>query len=182
MITMNIFMLISIAEAATETHTGIGALGLDWRALLFQVLNFVILLGLLRAFAYRPIMAVLESRRQTIEESLRNVQMIAATKTALEQEKKALLAAARTEAERFVDQGKTRGEQVVAAAEEKAQERVAELIAHGEARLAEEVALVRQGLKAEALSLVVAATEKIIDIKLDPVKDEELITKAIRTK
>src|SRR5688500_12596293 len=107
---MESFTFITIAQAATEAHTaaeasgGIGALGVDWRALLFHVFNFALLLGLLRAFAYKPIMAVLEQRRQKIEESLKNAATIAATKASLEQEQRAVLAHARTEAQRLVEQ------------------------------------------------------------------------------
>ena len=183
-------IFIAIAEAATESGGlpaeavaqagGIGALGIDWRSLLFQVLNFAILLGLLRAFAFRPIIKILEERRRKIEESLKNAATVAAAKAAMEQERRTLLATARAEAERLVGQGKERGVVLVAAAEEKAQERSAQLLAQAEQRIANQVAAARAELSREAMQLVVAATEKVIEVKLDPAQDAELIRAAIK--
>ncbi|MBI4084925.1 MAG: F0F1 ATP synthase subunit B [Candidatus Liptonbacteria bacterium] len=45
--------------------------GIDWKLLLAQVVNFGILLFLLRRFAYRPILAILRKRREGIEHGLR---------------------------------------------------------------------------------------------------------------
>jgi F-type H+-transporting ATPase subunit b len=183
---MDTLLFISIAEAAAETHSaaesgGISALGLDGRAILFQLLNFAILLGLLRAFAYKPIVAILEERRRTIAESLRNAETIAATKAQLAAEQQAVLARARAEAAQLVEQGKERSSALISAAEQAAGERAAQLVSQAEARIENEVATARQGLRAEAVNLVAAATEKMIDTKLDVKADVALITKAVES-
>jgi len=164
----------------TETVTGIAALGVDWRALLFQILNFAVLLGVLRAFAYRPIVAVLERRRQTIEESLQNAATIEATKTALAIEQQAVLAHAREQAEQIIAGSKQQAATIVAAAEAAARERAEQVAAQAEAKIEQEITAARADLRAEALGLIAAATEKIIDVQLDPKKDAALIQAAIR--
>ena len=45
----------------------ISKLGIDWRLFLAQVVNFFILLFLLKKFAYKPILAMLAKRRGEIE-------------------------------------------------------------------------------------------------------------------
>lgn len=45
-------------------------LGIDWRLLLSQAVNFLLLLIVLRIFAYGPIMEMLKNRRAKIEEGL----------------------------------------------------------------------------------------------------------------
>lgn len=159
---------------------GIGALGLDWRALLFQVLNFSILLWLLRKFAYQPILHVLEERRRTIAESLQNAQDIAATKAKLALEREALLAQARREAQHLVEQAKERGHTLITAAETAASESAQQILTQGQAHLNQEVSEARMGLRQEVVSLVVAATEKVIAVKLDPKTDAALIARAVQ--
>lgn len=45
-------------------------LGIDWRLLLSQALNFAILLVALRMLAYKPLMKLMHDRKQKIEEGL----------------------------------------------------------------------------------------------------------------
>ncbi len=182
---MNVSMFITIAQAATEVHTapvsgGIGALGLDWRSLLFQVVNFVILLAALRAFAYKPILSILEARRLKIEESLKNAETIAATRAALKAEEERIFTEARQAAQQVVQGGKERAEQLVREGEEKAKARAEQILAQATAKIAHDVATARASLRTETLDLVVTATEKIIEVKLDPKKDAELIRVALQ--
>ena len=45
-------------------------LGIDWRLLVSQALNFLLLLAVLRIFAYGPIVKILKERKKRIEEGL----------------------------------------------------------------------------------------------------------------
>lgn len=180
---MSLFTVV--AYAATETHeavesAGIGALGLDARALLFQIINFALLLWLLRRFAYKPIVSVLEARRQRIEESLRTAQTIEATRAALESEKHAVLTQAQQQAQAVVERGKQHAKELVAQAEAKASEKAEQLVAQAEAKIEQEVLAAQRGLKHEVVQLVALATEKIIEEKLDANKDTALIERALK--
>lgn len=44
-------------------------LGIDWRLLIAQLLNFAVLMFLLHRFLYKPILAILEKRRKQLEEN-----------------------------------------------------------------------------------------------------------------
>ena len=50
--------------------------GFDWKIFLSQVISFGIVALVLRQFAYKPILAVLEERRQRIAEGLLNAEKI----------------------------------------------------------------------------------------------------------
>lgn len=45
--------------------------GIDWKLLAAQVVNFFILLVILRAFAYKPVLKMLADRRKRIEEGIK---------------------------------------------------------------------------------------------------------------
>lgn len=46
-------------------------LGIDWKLLASQIFNFLLVVLILRKFAYGPILKMLKSRREKIEEGLR---------------------------------------------------------------------------------------------------------------
>ncbi len=49
---------------------GIGALGFNVPALIAQLINFTLLLVVFRLFLYKPLLRVLDERRQRIQEGL----------------------------------------------------------------------------------------------------------------
>lgn len=158
---------------------GIGALGLDARALLWQVINFALLLGLLRWLAYKPILRMLESRRQKVAESLRTAEELAAAKVALERQVKAVTTEAQAKAQQIIAASEQRAKTLVAAAEREAQQKAAQILKQTEAQLEQEAAVMRQELKRETLQLVAVATEKLIGERLDTAKDQHLIQAAV---
>ncbi len=48
----------------------LGVLGIDWKLFLSQALNFFILLVVLRAFVYKPLLAMIKKRNERIKEGL----------------------------------------------------------------------------------------------------------------
>lgn len=48
----------------------IGQLGVDWRSLVGQAVNFLLLLIVLRLFVYKPVLKILHDRKTKIEEGL----------------------------------------------------------------------------------------------------------------
>lgn len=50
-------------------------LGIDWRLLLSQAVNFLLLLVILRIFVYKPLLKILHDRRMKIEDGLMKAQM-----------------------------------------------------------------------------------------------------------
>jgi F-type H+-transporting ATPase subunit b len=76
--------------------------GVDAPHLLAQVVSFAIVCALLYRLAYRPVLAMLEARRQQIAQGLANTEKINAALAAIDAERLAVLAGARDEASRLV--------------------------------------------------------------------------------
>ncbi|MEK7557281.1 MAG: F0F1 ATP synthase subunit B [Patescibacteria group bacterium] len=171
------------AEAVHESESaagGLAALGLDWKALLFQVVNFAILLWLLKRFAYRPIVKLLEARRQKIEESLKTADAIAAEKASLDEEREARLAEAEQEAARIIAASKQESSRVLQVAQARGREQVESLRAEAQNALAQERRRIYTDLQAETLQLVRKAAERILRKKLDTEADARLMKEAIQ--
>lgn len=167
-------------ETAPAAKGGIAAIGVDIRALLFQVLNFAILLWVLKRFAYAPIVRLLEARRQKIEESLKTADRLAEEKESLVRLRSERLAQAEAEADVILSQSKNQAGELVAAATQKAQHQAEQIEAQAKARVAEDRRALETAVGAQTLSLVKTAAAKVLRQKLDEAADEKLIARALK--
>ena len=151
------------------------ALGINLGYLIVQILNFAILFVVLRAWVYKPIVGMLEKRRQAIEQGLEDAKVAAEARANAEKAAEDLLAEARKEASRLVRAATERAEQT--AAEVKAQaEHEAEEVRKGS--LAEGEKLKEQALgelRGQVAALAIAAAQKIIGEALDDRRQRALI-------
>src|SRR5947209_10034140 len=80
--------------------------GWNWQLFLSQVISFCIVAFLLRRFAYKPVMAVLEERRRKIEESQINAEKIKQELAEAEKRYQEILTKANTEAQKMIDEAR----------------------------------------------------------------------------
>ncbi len=83
--------------------------GIDWRLLAVNAINFGILLLLLKYFAYGPIMAALEARRQKVSEGVRNADLAERKLKKIEASRTEILAQAGKEADALLAHGRESG-------------------------------------------------------------------------
>lgn len=153
----------------------LSALGIDWKLLLAQGVNFLVLLYILKRFAYRPMIELLEKRTERIERGLLDAET---AKTRLEEaaaKEEMILSDAREAAKKIIADSEIaaekRGEKIVEAVEKKAAILLEEAKKHAEQ---ERDTLFREA-KGEIASLVLFTTEKVLREKLSGSKDEELV-------
>jgi F-type H+-transporting ATPase subunit b len=79
-------------------------LGISWPKLLAQTLNFAIVLFVLQRYAYRPVLKLLEERRERIAESLRKAEEIDKLFAEAEARRKAIVSEANERASRIVEE------------------------------------------------------------------------------
>jgi F-type H+-transporting ATPase subunit b len=169
--------LASILDMARETGE---TFGFDTKIFLSQVISFVIVALVLRQFAYKPILAVLEERRQRIAEGLLNAEKIKQQLAEAEQRHAEILAQANAQAQKMIDEARESSahiaerkqqEAVVAAEQIMAKAREASVIEH-EKTMAE--------LKRELGRLVVNTTAKVTGKVLTPEDQRRLQDEAAR--
>lgn len=155
-------------------------LGIDWKLLIAQVINFAILFFVLKRFAYKPILSMLERRRTTVEKSLTDAKKIEERLSALEQERETVLRKARAEAHAIVETAAQDATAFTEQSKEKTKAETAALIETTRKDVARMKEAVVSEAKEDIANLVVAGAEKIIRIKLTPKDDRELIHDALK--
>lgn len=159
------------AEAAP---TGLAALGVNPPLLAAQVVNFLLLLVILRLVLYRPLLAMLRRRRETIEAGVKAAQESQARASAVEQETAAVLAAARTEAKSIVGEAKAQAETIAAEIRTVAGQEAEALLARTRTQLTQEKTAIVAQAEQELGALVVRATERVIGRQQLAIKTEDV--------
>lgn len=160
--------------------SGIGALGVDGKAFVIQLVTFVLVFLVLKKWAFGPIVRLMDQRRKTIEEGVTLGEQMKKEKTALDAKVEKELAKARAEADGIIAEAEETSRQTIREAETKAQEKANAIVKAGEERAASEMARARKQLEKEIVGLVADATEAIIGEKVDTQKDAQLIEAALK--
>lgn len=155
------------------------ALGIDPKILLAQIINFSILLFLLKKFLYGPIIKMLDDRKEKIEQGLKDSEKAkemlenVETETVMKNEK------AFIDAKEIVESAKKEASEKAAEIIKKANHDADEMIkkAQAEAGSAKEKAL--SAAKGEIGSLVALALDKITGNGLDKLQKDKLTANAI---
>ncbi len=171
---------ISQFAAESSSSGGIGALGVDPKAFIIQMITFVLAFLVLRKFAFKPIIAVMEQRRNTIETGVKLGEQLQKEKADLEKQVAKQLQEARVKADVVMADAETAASETIRDAEDKATEKAALIVKEGKARGEQEVVRARKALETELVSLISDATETIIGEKVDAKKDSELIDRALK--
>jgi len=148
--------------------------------ILWTILTFVIVLLILRSAAWKPLLAALAAREESIRASLREAADARGEAAKLLEENRRQLAQAEAQSQRIIREGRDMGERLKAELLEKANATSLHMIeqAKEEIRREKDAALVQ--LRAEAGELVIAAAGKILDANLDTPKQRQLADAAIR--
>ena len=130
-------------------------LGIQWKILLAQTVSFSLVFFVLWRFAYRPIFAMLETRRQKIAEGLANAEKIKAELARTETERKRILAQAGDVANQMIEEGRSAAARVREAETQKAVVVAEQIVAKAREAAAQDHARMLAELKSEVGRLVV---------------------------
>ncbi len=154
-------------------------LGIDWKLLLANTLTFFLVLWILRKFAYKPIMDVLDRRQQTIGEGLDAAKKSQTELSAIQHEKEVVMKEAKSEALSIVSEAKKQGEAIKQKLSEQANAESAATLERTKVLLERERIEMVKKAKTELADLVISATEKVLDVTVDDKVRAKLATAAV---
>ncbi len=146
----------------------IQVLGIQWPKLLAQLLNFAIVMFVLWRWAYKPVFAVLEARRQKIAEGMANSEKSTAQLAKTEADRKAILAQAGDQANQMIEEARTAAVRVREVETQKAIAAAEQILIKAREAAAQDHDRMLRELKREVGRLVVQTTTTVTGKILTP--------------
>lgn len=140
----------------------IHAFGIDAKLIVVQIINFILLAGLLTYLLYKPVLKVMADREEKIKQGIQDAENAAKTLAGAEDEKQTILTDAHKEAENVARRAKEHADEKAAATAAVADEKAAGIVATAEEK-AEAIKLQAQkDSEAEIAKLAILAAEKVL--------------------
>jgi F-type H+-transporting ATPase subunit b len=158
---------------------GITDLGINLPVLVAQIVNFSFLLLLMRLFIYKPVLKMLDERRERIREGLSAAERGRETAAEANREAQAQIDAARTEGQAIVAQAQQVAQRLQEEGRAQAATQAEALLerARSEIQLERDTAIAE--LRKEFADLTISAAEKVIGQSLDRGAHQRLIDDAL---
>lgn len=159
-----------------------GILGLNLQEFVIQLLTFLIVLLALRQWAFKPIVKMLDERRETINSGITLGEQMRAKEAELEDKVSKELHKARTQADKIIADAEQEARAAIQAAEETARARAENLVNDAKTQIELETNRQRVKLEKDLVGLVSDVSEAIIGEKVDAKKDASLIDRALHAR
>jgi len=158
----------------------INSLGINASTLIAQVVNVVILFGLLYLVAYKPIMRMMDERSNKIKESMDNTELIKQQAERAEVEAAKRIEEAAKEGQEAIARAMRTGEEVREGAQQKAKSEAEVLIARARSEIQRERDEAIDQLRGEFADITIQAAGKVIDSTLDKKAHRDIIDKVLK--
>lgn len=154
-------------------------LGIHFPSLLIYLINFLLVLVLLRLFAYRPILRLMDQRAQRIRESLEASDQAREAAASSQEAVESQLVEARREAQRIVEQAREAAERYRAEEMERARNEAETFVSRARADIERERDAAVEEVRSNFADLAMTAAERVVRRSLDRQAHEELITQVL---
>lgn len=154
--------------------------GVDPRLLAAQVVNFLLLLFILKKLLYGPLLKVLEERKQKIAQSLKQAEEIEVRLQKTEEDREKSLEEATLEAQKIVNEATVSANQIIAEAHQKASQDIGLMVTKAADSINLDREKMQQELREELADLVVRSLEKVTGKVLNKKDQKDLVGKAVK--
>jgi F-type H+-transporting ATPase subunit b len=168
--------MLSLIFAPIQEHAAAsGPLTVEFGLMFWTVVVFLLLLLILKRFAYPALLGAVEARERALQEQLDAAERNRAESEALLAEHKKLLAEAKTQAHALLVEARTSAEKERALAMEKTLQEQQQLLERARRDIAAERDRAVAELRQEAVELSLAAASKLIGERLNSETDRKLV-------
>jgi F-type H+-transporting ATPase subunit b len=154
--------------------------GVNWAHLGAQMVSFAIVCAVLYVFAYKPILQMLEARRQQIASGLANAERIKAELASIEAQRLAVLARAEAEGKQLIEEARSAAARVAAQENLTATAAAEQVLIRANDAIARDRARMLADLKREVGRLVVRTTATVTGKVLTPEDHRRLAEETAR--
>jgi F-type H+-transporting ATPase subunit b len=154
--------------------------GFDPVMLVAQIVNFLIIFYLLKRFLYKPVLGMLEKRKNTIAEGLKQAEesRLALERT-IEEEKK-ILTKAQDEAKKIIEESRSQAVEVSRKIEEDTKKQAERILIEAKEQISQEGKDMEQRLSEKVSLLAEGMLEKSLEGFFGEKEQKQIIEKAVK--
>jgi F-type H+-transporting ATPase subunit b len=157
----------------------ISELGINLPSFIAQLVNFLILFGLLYLVAYKPILKMMDERSNKVKSSLEQAEVIRAQAEKAQEDFKVQIAEASKQGQLVIERAAKTGDEIREKAKAEAQVEAEALITRAKAEIRRERDEVIDELRKEFADLTILAASKVIGKSLDKTAHREMINQVL---
>lgn len=150
-------------------------LGIDWKLLLAQIINFCILLFILKRFLYSPLIKFMNTRREKIIEGLEDARKGKEEFEKIQELKDMEMAKIRKQAEKIIQKAKEIGNEKQKELLKQAEEKTKKIFLEAKNKIEIEKEKTLKQMQQDIAHLAIAATEKILQENINEKQEKKLI-------
>ena len=171
---MNAHLLLPMLGMIRPSGQIARTFGVDWIHLGAQIISFCILCAVLHRFAYRPVLGMLDKRRQLIAQGLADAEKSKAELASTEAKCQDLIVQANVRIQRMIEDAQTAAARVQERETQKALVAAGQIMVKAREEALQEHARMLEELKREVGRLVVQTTAKVTGKILTPQDEQRL--------
>ena len=153
----------------------LSTLGINLPGFLWHTLNFVVLVFLLSRVLYKPVVRMLDERRERVRESMEQAEQVRQEAERASQEREAQLADTRRQIQQMLAQATQTAERIQSEARQDAQQQAQRIVERAQQEAQAERAQSMAQLRREVAGLAVMAAERVISRNLDEQAHRQLV-------
>jgi F-type H+-transporting ATPase subunit b len=153
---------------------------LDPGLYIWTILTFLVLLGLLAKFAWRPLLDALERREEAIRKSLADADRAQKELARLQAESTRIIGDARVEADAIISRTRADATRVGEEMKAKARTDAENIVRNAERQIEQETSRALEKIRTEAVDLSVAIASKLLRRNLTRADNEQLIAETFK--
>lgn len=150
-------------------------LKLDLLQILSQAISFLLLVAILKRFAWKPLLGILDQRKHRIEEELRQIAQNKTELARLQADYAKRLAAIEDEARTKIQQAILEGKRMAVEIQEQARGQSYETLNKAKETINLELAKAKVTLRDQMAEMTVEAVERVLRQKIDAKADRHLV-------
>lgn len=147
--------------------------------LIWTLIAFLLVLFILRKFAWAPILKGLKDRETGIADALASAEKVKAEMAAMKNENEAMLAKAREERATMIKEAKETGDKMIADSQAKAKAEYDKILADAQAAIDQQKNAALTDVKNQVGNLVIEVSEKVLRRQLENKAQQEAYIKQL---
>ena len=151
-------------------------LGIDWKLLIAQIVNFAILVGVLSYFVYKPLLTLLDARREKIRKAMEHADNVEKQRKELEAFRTEQLRKIDQEAGALLEKARQQAEKMHSEILTSAKKETDQMLDRGRKQLESERTTVMHELQGTLATIIMQLTQKIIEREFSSADQRRILT------